>query len=259
MFIRRAMNKKTVKPLVGVVCDYQKISPHMFHVAGDKYLTALVDGADVTPVLIPCIPDMDIKALVSRFDGIFLTGAYSMVDPELYGQLRIESDYDYDNRRDSVSFSTIQVALEKNIPLFGVCRGLQDINVALGGTLHQCIHTTPGFFDHREDKNTPLEKQYSEAHSVKLNQQGKLFDIIAKQEINVNSLHSQAIDELGQRLTNEAVAPDGVIEAVSINDISFGIAVQWHPEWKINQNPIQKKLFEAFGAACRARMTNEKI
>jgi putative glutamine amidotransferase len=246
--------KESLKPLVGVVCDVQHIAPHDFHAAGDKYLRALSQSADVIPVLIPALlDDQDVKQWLSRLDGIFLTGAYSMIDPAHYKEEKTNKDYEYDAQRDTTAFAVIYGAIESDIPLLGVCRGLQDINVALGGSLHQVVQEQAGLNDHREDKSATLEMQYAPAHSVQLTAAGKLQSIYGSENIQVNSLHSQGINSVGDGLAIEAQAEDGLVEAIRVESMTFGLAVQWHPEWKVTENKIQKLLFEAFGDACRAR------
>ena len=240
------------KPLVGVISDVKTIDPHPFHVAGDKYLRALADAADVVPVIIPALSDiMTIEHWINRLDGIFLTGAYSMVDPALYGETKIDADFNYDSQRDQLSQAIIDTAIANDTPLFAACRGLQDINVALGGSLHQAVHQVEYLHDHREDQQAPLSEQYADVHSGTLSQDGMLSTITKRSTIMVNSLHTQGINRLGNGLQVEATADDGLVEAVSISNMSFGLAVQWHPEWQVTQNPIQHLLYEAFGAACK--------
>ncbi|MFC3149763.1 gamma-glutamyl-gamma-aminobutyrate hydrolase family protein [Litoribrevibacter euphylliae] len=247
-------NDQKLKPLVGVVSDVQIIGPHMFHTSGDKYLRALSQAADVIPVIIPCLQDdQDIKQWTQRLDGVFLTGAYSMVDPKHYGEDKIDKPYDYDSQRDALSFQLIRSIIEANLPLLGVCRGLQDINVTMGGSLYQAVQEVPGNNDHREDKEQPLEVQYSDVHNVNVTQNGLLHKITGRTQIKVNSLHSQGIHQVGEGLTVEARADDNLVEAISIDQMKFGLAVQWHPEWKVAENPIQRTIFEAFGKACRAQ------
>jgi putative glutamine amidotransferase len=242
------------KPLVGVVSDVQLIGPHQFHTAGDKYLRALAQASDVVPVIIPALGDVQaIEHWVDHLDGLFMTGAYSMVDPARYDQERADKSYDYDDRRDTLSFELIHAVINNDLPLFGACRGLQDLNVVLGGSLHQCVHETAELNDHREDKTLELEQQYGDIHPVTLSEGGMLATITGCQQIQVNSLHSQGIDRLGKGLAVEALAEDGLVEAVRVEAMGFGLAVQWHPEWQIMENPKQKLLFEAFGEACRKR------
>ena len=250
------MTSVRLKPLIGVISDVQQIGPHLFHTAGDKYLRALTLGADVIPVIIPAVlDDHDIDQWLARLDGIFLTGAYSMIDPAHYDESKIDKPYDYDAARDDSAFQIVRAVIRSNVPLLGVCRGLQDINVALGGSLHQAIQDVPGKQDHRENKADSIEQQYAPRHSVQLSDQGGLQKIYHAETIQVNSLHSQGINRLAEGLAVEATSPDGLIEAVRIEAMSFGYAVQWHPEWQVTENPTQKQLFEAFGEACRARQS----
>ncbi|MDN3647770.1 gamma-glutamyl-gamma-aminobutyrate hydrolase family protein [Reinekea marina] len=249
-----AQKQKHLKPLVGVVCDVQHIAPHDFHAAGDKYLRALSRSADVIPVLIPALlEDQDVDQWLARLDGLFLTGAYSMVDPAHYNEIKVDKQYDYDAQRDATAFAFVHKAIANNLPLLGVCRGLQDINVALGGSLHQVVQEHPELNDHREDKNATLDEQYAPAHTVTLSENGMLQNIFKAKKIDVNSLHSQAINRVGSGLEIEAKADDGLVEAIRVEGVSFGLAVQWHPEWKVTENKTQTLLFEAFGDACRAR------
>ncbi|MBZ2168964.1 gamma-glutamyl-gamma-aminobutyrate hydrolase family protein [Marinobacter sp. F4216] len=244
------------KPLVGVVSDTQTIDPHVFHTAGDKYLNALAQASGVVPVILPSLlPDVQVTDYLSRLDGIFLTGSYSMAEPSLYGESRIDLPYRYDTRRDALAKALIDAVIASDLPLFGVCRGFQDINVALGGSLHQAVQDVDGLNDHREDKSLSLPEQYAAAHQVDVVSGGLLERIVDRPSMNVNSLHSQGINRLGSGLSVEANAPDGLIEALSIDALSFGLAVQWHPEWKVMENQEQKLIFEAFGDACRARQS----
>jgi putative glutamine amidotransferase len=250
------MSVEKQKPLVGVISDAQLIDPHIFHTAGDKYLMALAQASHVVPVILPSLlSEVAVADYLSRLDGLFLTGAYSMADPALYGEEKIDMPYGYDARRDDLARELIAAAVNADLPIFGVCRGFQDINVAQGGSLHQAVQTVDGLHDHREDKNASLEEQYSPAHEVELVAGGLLEKIVGKSSMRVNSLHSQGINQLGNGLTVEATAPDGLVEAISVDALSFGLAVQWHPEWKVLENPEQKLLFEAFGDACRARQS----
>lgn len=245
-----------LKPLVGIISDVQNIAPHDYHTAGDKYVRSLSRGSDVVPVIIPSVlDDQSAEQWLSRLDGLLLTGAYSMVDPSHYEEARIDKPYQYDASRDRASFDIVRKAMELDVPLLGICRGLQDINVAFGGVLHQAVQEQTGLNDHREDKELPLAEQYAPVHPVRLTPGGKLAQIFNSDTIKVNSLHSQGIKTVGSGLTVEAVAEDGLVEGISIDGMSFGIAVQWHPEWDVMNNPLQKLLFEAFGKACRARQS----
>jgi putative glutamine amidotransferase len=246
------MQPEPVRPLVGVVCDVQTVLPHGFHMAGDKYLTALAETAGVAPVLIPALTDLlDPTSYVSRLDGLFLTGGYSMVHPHHYGAAPMP-DQVYDERRDALSLALIRAAIEFNLPLFAACRGFQEVNVALGGTLHQDLHQVPDLLEHRETKTQTLAQQYAPAHPVALTRGGLMQQILSTDTLEVNSLHVQGVATLGGGLEVEATAPDGLIEAVRIDAMRFALAVQWHPEWQVKKHPLQRQLFEAFGDACRA-------
>lgn len=242
-----------MKPLVGVISDVQHVDAYTYHSAGEEYLIALAQVADVVPVLIPALAETNhIDQWISRLDGILLTGAASMADPALYGESPIGRDYEYDRRRDSQSAALVRAARELDKPLFGICRGMQDLNVALGGSLYQAVHEKEGLADHREDPEAPLDKKYDTAHTVSVQPEGLLSSIVDRAVLDVNSLHSQGIRRLAEGLRVEAVAADGLIEAVSVESMTFGLGVQWHPEWKVAENPIQKLLFEAFGRSCRS-------
>ncbi len=246
------MSATGAMPWVGVVCDVQQVSPHAFHMVGDKYLRALAEAAGVMPVLLPALSDLlEVSRYLDRLDGLFLTGGYSMVHPSLYNEAPVE-DQSYDSARDTLSLKLIDAVLDRNRPLFAVCRGFQEVNVALGGRLHQTLHSVPGFQDHREDKTLSLAEQYNPVHDVFLEEGCLLAGIFGLPSVSVNSLHVQGIATLGRGLAIEAKAPDGLIEAFRVEALSFGLAVQWHPEWQVMNNPQQRKLFEAFGDACRA-------
>ncbi|QDP00084.1 gamma-glutamyl-gamma-aminobutyrate hydrolase family protein [Thalassotalea sp. PS06] len=242
-------------PLVGVVCDMEIIGPHPFHVAGHKYIHALVAGSNCTPVLIPALGNLEhLKQLIHTLDGILLTGGYSMVNPVHYDGSPADAETKLDGDRDSTTLPLINLAIEAGVPVLGICRGFQEMNVALGGSLHQKLHETGQYIEHREDKEKLLEQQYDLAHSVRLNPDGQLYSLFDSEDIEVNSLHTQGVDQLAPGLNIEAVATDGLVEAFSVKDAtSFAIAVQWHPEWQFNNNNYSRKLFSAFGQACQQR------
>jgi len=242
-------------PVVGVICDREIIGPHAFHIAGDKYLQALISASNCLPVLIPALADEDtINQLMGMLDGILLTGGYSMVDPLRYQEEAAISGTKLDTARDNTSIPLVVKAVEQGMPVFGICRGFQEMNVAFGGSLHQELHQHAQFFEHREDKNVSLDEQYSDTHKVKLTTNGKLAEILGESAIKVNSLHTQGVDRLANNLLIEAVAEDGLVEAFSVVSAStFAMAVQWHPEWKVENNPHRTKLFHAFGQACLAK------
>jgi putative glutamine amidotransferase len=243
------------KPTVAVSADRKLLGQHRYHFAGEKYLLALTQAANVCPFILPSLPD-DIVFLdaLQNVDGLFLTGSYSNIEPHHYGN---ESSYEgnlHDAFRDQSSFSLIKSAIELQLPVLAVCRGLQEVNVALGGSLHQKVHEVSGLSDHRENLNDDLDTQYAVSHRVTLHPQGLLKMIAKTDHAMVNSLHGQGISRLASSLNIEARADDGLIEAVSLNaPHPFFIAVQWHPEWRVKENPFYQSIFRAFGEACASR------
>ena len=254
--------KQTYLPVVGMICDKEVIGPHPFHIAGDKYIKAVSASSGCLPLLIPAMADESIlNQLLSMLDGILLTGGYSMVDPLFYQNKAAEASTKLDVARDKTSLPLIVKAVEQGIPVLGICRGFQEMNVAFGGSLHQKLHDKGHYFEHREDKTLTLAQQYSASHHVNVVADGKLANIVNEAIINVNSLHTQGVNRLAEKLTIEAVAEDGLVEAFSVtNSESFAMAVQWHPEWQVEKNTQSSQLFHAFGQACasrKARRINE--
>lgn len=227
------------------------------HSVGDKYVAAVLDGAGGLPVLIPALGDrLAIDALLARLDGVFLTGSPSNLDPALYGGPPRPWGDPADRDRDATTLPLIRACLAQGVPLFAVCRGIQEVNVALGGTLFGRLHEVAGRHDHRSDKTLAYAGRYGPRHPVHLRPDGLLRSILGDvEEIEVNSLHGQGIDRLAPGLEVEATAPDGTIEAVSVPSAkAFALAVQWHPEWRVAEIAQHRLLFAAFGAACRQRL-----
>lgn len=241
-------------PLVGLPTDHKQIGAHPFLAVGEKYARAVVDGADAIPVLLPTLePALPLRQFLEGVDGILLTGSVSNIEPHHYSD---ESSYEgnlLDPKRDATNLTLIPLAMAMGVPLLAICRGFQEVNVAFGGSLYQKVHEQPGFVDHRENPNDPLEKQYGPAHAVGLTPGGVLADIAGAKSAQVNSLHGQGVSRLGAGLVVEAVAPDGLIEAFRHDGPGFLLGVQWHPEWRVRENPFYLSLFQAFGAACRVR------
>ncbi|APZ41788.1 gamma-glutamyl-gamma-aminobutyrate hydrolase family protein [Acidihalobacter ferrooxydans] len=248
------------KPVVGVPADRKMITPHVYHAAGEKYLTALTDVAGVVPMLIPALPDrLPAYAWLDAIDGLLLTGSRSNVEPARYGGPPSAPGTEHDPARDALTLPLLRAALDRAIPVLAICRGFQEFNVAHGGSLHPRVHERPGMLDHREDDTRPLAIQYGPAHTLALTAGGLLQRLVGRDEITVNSLHWQGIDRLGEALRAEAVAPDGLIEAITAPHApGFNLAVQWHPEWRAAENPVSCAIFEAFGAACREQARRQK-
>jgi putative glutamine amidotransferase len=235
--------------IIGIPACTKIIANHVQHAAPARYGEALLRAADAIPLLIP--PEGEaMLAVLDRLDGILFNGSPSNVVPARYGALADATPDLHDPDRDATTLPLIRAALERGMPLLGVCRGLQELNVALGGTLHQEHHRISASFDHRAGQGTRAE-QFALKHKVSLS--GELARIIGADEIMVNSLHGQGIDRLAPGLVVEAIAPDGAIEAVRVTQArGFAMAVQWHPEWEVLAHPDRRALFAAFGAACGA-------
>jgi len=234
------------------------IGPHPFHAVGEKYIAAVVQAADCLPLLIPVLETpLDVTEILTRVDGIFFPGSPSNVEPHRYAGPESVPGTLHDPHRDSTTLSLIPRAIARGVPVLGVCRGFQEMNVAMGGTLHQRLHEVAGLDDHREDKEQPLEVQYGPAHEVVLEPGSLLRKLAGKDRIEVNSLHWQGVNRLGPDLAIEARAPDGLVEAFRVKSAqSFALAVQWHPEWKVMSNPFSQALFAEFGKAARARKSS---
>ncbi|TXT40672.1 MAG: putative glutamine amidotransferase [Comamonadaceae bacterium] len=243
------------KPKVLLPACLRQLDGQPYLVAGQKYLDA-VELAGCQPWIFAGCAASEIDAVLSSVDGVLLTGSPSNVHPSHYGQQLLDPDSPQDARRDAWVLPLITKAIKKGIPLLGICRGFQEINIALGGSLHQAVHRVAGCRDHRAPKDAEAEQIYGPAHEVTLCADGSLHRWMGTDRIMVNSIHEQGLAELGQGLRIEAQAPDGLVEAFSAPDAAgFLMAVQWHPEWRAADNPASQKLFEAFGNACRARLT----
>lgn len=229
---------------------------HPFHVVGDKYARAVLDAAGGLPLLIPALAEeLGLDELLERLDGVMFTGSHSNVEPHHYSGPPSDPGTLHDPARDATTLPLIRKAVAAGVPVLGICRGFQEMNVAFGGTLHQKVHEVEGRHDHREDTSLELDVQYGPAHEVVLEPGGSLQALTGQNRIQVNSLHSQGVDRLGPGLAVEARALDGLIEAFRVEHAkSFAVAVQWHPEWKAMNNPFSRALFAAFGAAARERM-----
>lgn len=249
------------KPLVGVPSDRRLYGVHPFHMVGEKYLRALIEGSDVLPLMTPVLADdLDTHELLGQFDGIFLTGSYSNVEPHHYAGEPSDDGTLHDPFRDAVTLPLAKQALAEGVPLLAVCRGFQELNVVLGGSLHQKVHQVAGYHNHLEDPDDPLDVQYGPAHPVTLVAGGLLHSLMGKDEVMVNSLHSQGVARLAKGVTVEAVADDGLIEAFRVDDVAgFALAVQWHPEWQVLQNELSTVIFKAFGDACRERASQRQV
>ncbi len=240
-------------PVVGLICDHRTIDGHAAHLVLEPYITAVRDGARALPLLVPVLdPPLEQAEILSAVDGLVFTGSPSNISPHFYGGAPARRPEDEDPHRDALTLGLIRTAAAAAVPLLCICRGTQELNVALGGTLHQHIHEIPGRMDHRESEQAPLRVQYGPAHDATLTPDGMLAGLVDSRSFRVNSLHGQGIDKLAPPLRIEATAPDGQIEAVSMPGAgAFLLGLQWHPEWRWSEDVLSRAIWGAFGDALR--------
>ena len=244
------------RPVVAIVCDRITLFGHDAHAAFHGYVHAVAEVSGALPLLLPASgPDLDIETLLSAVDGLLLTGSPSNVEPSCYAGPAPDPSMHLDRARDATVLQPLPRLVDAGLPLFGVCRGLQELNVAYGGTLHTAVHEQPGLRDHRiGDLKRPLDQWYADKHPVQVQPGGVLARLLPQPSFDINSLHEQGIARLGQGLRVEAQADDGLVEAISVQAAAqFTLAVQWHPEMRVADSAEARTLFAAFGDACRAR------
>lgn len=247
-----------MKPWVWLPADTRMMgqapAQQAFLLLGEKYARAVKLGAKAQPVLFALADAGDIPALLATVDGVMLTGSPSNVHPSHFGEAVADASLPLDPDRDALTLALVEACIAQAVPLLGVCRGFQEMNVALGGSLHQQVQQVPGLMDHREDGAGTLEQQYAPAHAVRF-AAGSMFRRWAGGDTaQVNSLHGQGIARLAPRLVAEGHAPDGLVEAVRVDGArAFAYGVQWHPEWRCWENPFYGAIFRAFGDACQMR------
>jgi putative glutamine amidotransferase len=236
-------------PFVLVPACNRLLGEHPFHVVGRKY-TEAVRLAGALPLVVPRVEPGEFEALLALADGVLLTGSPSMVHPQHFQEPLADPDLPLDPVRDDWTLPLVPLILARGLPLMAICRGAQEVNVALGGSLHQAVHHAGPFADHRSDPGAPAAVQYGPAHAVQVAEGGLLHRITGLPRFDVNSIHAQAVNRLAPGLQAEAHAPDGLVEAFTQPDApGFNLCVQWHPEWQAAGNPVSMRLFEAFGHA----------
>lgn len=242
----------TRPPLVIVTSCNRLSAGHIVHLAGRKYVDA-VRLAGALPLIAPPVDADQLGDLLVGVDGVLMTGSPSNVHPSHFGQAVHDPSLPLDPERDAWTLPLARLALQRGVPLLAICRGTQEVNVALGGSLHQAVHEVPGLNDHRDDgDDDDLEAQYAPSHKVDVVAGGLLTQITGLAAFEVNSLHGQGVDRLAPGLRVEATAPDGLVEAFSLPGApGFNLCVQWHPEWQAASNPVSMQIFQAFGAAAR--------
>ena len=237
-----------MQPVIGLSCCVKNVDKLHFHGVGERFIRVVADVLGATPLLIPSIGASALQVL-PHLDGLIMTGSLSMVDPAHYGEDIALPEACYDARRDQTTLSLITAALGQGVPLLGICRGIQEMNVALGGTLHQNLKQVPQTLDHLDQGLASDDAaRFAKKHDVFLTPDGFLAGLSPVGTVlRVNSLHTQAIKTLGSDLTVEALAPDGVIEAVRVTTAPrFAVGIQWHPEWEPESDAFSMALFRAF-------------
>lgn len=246
-----------MKPLVGISCCTKLFGAYGMrnHAASDTYVRAVDQVVDGIPVLLPANgAEADIDSLLSRLDGVILTGSRSNVRPALYGGPEHAEGTPEDEARDGVTLPLVQRAVALGVPVLAICRGLQEMNVALGGTLHQRLQDLPDRLDHSTPASPDPRVRTGKAHLVQLVPGGWLHRLAGQASVAVNSLHNQGIDRLAPGLVQEAIAPDGTIEGVRhVAGPGFAVGVQWHPEYDFGSDALSRAIFASFGKAMRAR------
>jgi len=241
------------QPIIGVSACTKQIGHNIYHTAGDKYLQAIAQVVGGMPIIIPALgQQLDQAYLLQHLDGVVFTGSPSNVEPHHYAGDASEPGTAHDPARDSTTLPLIKAAIAAGIPVLGICRGFQEMNVAFGGTLYQKVQEVEGYMDHREPEGLPVDQQYGLRHLLHVQPGGLLAGIGLPDEFLINSIHGQGVERLAPGLRVEALAPDGLIEAFSVEGAkSFALGVQWHPEWQVRSNPNYLAIFQAFGEACR--------
>ncbi len=242
-------------PVVAVATDLKQLCGQPVHAVARKYVDPLLEISGCLPLLLPAFgASTPIEHVLASVHGLLFTGSPSNIEPHHYGEPLDNPASPADPARDATTLPLIRAAIARGVPVFGICRGFQEINVALGGTLLQQVHRTEGYADHREDESLPLELQYGPAHEVRAVPGSWLERLVGRPSWQVNSLHGQGIKRLAPQLLPQAHAPDGLVEAyVHAHATALLLGVQWHPEWRAASNPVSTALFRAFGDACRAR------
>ncbi|MEY4762665.1 MAG: hypothetical protein RLZZ200_2521 [Pseudomonadota bacterium] len=245
------------RPVIGIPADRRWLDAHPFHCVGEKYVAAVLEAAGALPLMVPALGEgLAIDELLPALDGLLFTGSPSNVEPHHYGGDPSAPGTLHDPARDATTLPLIPKAIAAGVPVLGICRGFQEMNVAYGGTLWQSLESVPGHMMHHEDAAAPLDVQYGPAHDVQLVPGGQLAELAGAASLRVNSLHHQGVRDLGAGLVVEAHAPDGVVEAFRVEGAAtFALAVQWHPEWMATRDAFSRALFTAFADAARRRAT----
>jgi len=242
-----------MRPVAGIICCTRTVGAEPAQAVMNRYVASAMAYADAAALLVPSMPElMKASEVAARLDGLMLTGSPSNLDPALYGQEVVDAPGPFDAARDAMTADLIRAMLDLGRPVFGVCRGFQEINVAFGGTLRRDMAASDELIDHHAPDEVDFNGMFDHEHRVDLAPGGVLATAFGAEVATVNSVHYQGVDRLGEGLAVEARAPDGVVEAVSasVNGAPV-LAVQWHPEWKTERNPQSQAFFQLFGRALR--------
>lgn len=242
------------RPVIGIIGNTALIGGDYPAYAGGTMNTAAVaQVSGAMPLLIPTHPDyVSIEELLDTFDGFLLTGGRPNVHPEEYGEAATPAHGDFDRCRDAITLPLVRACVERGQPFFGVCRGFQEVNVAMGGTLYPEIRELPGRMNHRMPPDGTIDEKFAIRHAVHLTEGGVFHRLLGAQDVMTNTLHGQGIKAPGKRVVVDGIADDGTPEAIYIEDApGFTLAVQWHPEYNATNDPVSRPLFQAFGAAAR--------
>ncbi|MEO1107691.1 MAG: gamma-glutamyl-gamma-aminobutyrate hydrolase family protein [Pseudomonadota bacterium] len=243
-----------VRPVVGIIGNsYLMNDQYPTHAGGTMNSDAVANVSGCLPLLIPADPRyVSVDELLEVCDGFLLTGGRPNVHPEEYGEAATDAHGDFDRARDAITLPLVRACVERGQPFLGICRGFQEVNVAMGGTLYPEIRDLPGRMNHRMPPDGTLEEKFALRHIVTLSENGMFHDLFGATEVMTNTLHGQGIKRIGERVVIDGHAPDGTPEAIYIKDApGFTLSVQWHPEWDAINDPVSRPLFEAFGAAVR--------
>jgi len=241
------------KPMVGIICCRREQDTHFFHMVGEKYINAINQFSGCTSVLIPVEQDHEIdQSILNRMDGFLLTGSLSNVDPKQYSDEANDSEMLIDTSRDDTVFRIIDFIVEKEMPLLAICRGFQEMNVAFGGSLYQNLEQQSDHQGHDFERNVSHDQQYGLSHHIDILEGTTLYEISGVNRAEVNSLHTQGVRELSNKLEVNALTDNGLVEAFTIKEANgFNLSVQWHPEWKPHNSELSLSIFSAFGDACK--------
>lgn len=242
------------RPVVGIISNHYLLNDeYPVHAGGTMNTSAISHVSGCIPVLIPSNPDyVSAMELMETCDGFLFTGGRPNVHPEEYGEDETPAHGEFDRARDALSLSLIRACVERGQPFLGVCRGFQEVNVALGGTLYPEIRDLPGRMNHRMPPDGTLDEKFELRHEVRFTEGGVFHKLMGAQEVMTNTLHGQGIKSSGTGIVVDGHAPDGTPEAIYVEGApGFTLAVQWHPEYKADADPVSRKLFTAFGEAVR--------